>query len=104
MRWYEDRNGAHFEVQDTGIGIAAHHIPRITERFYRVESDRSRATGGTGLGLAIVKHVLQHHDARLRVESRLGEGSRFICDFPAERIIRRANPATALAAGAETAS
>ncbi len=104
VRWYEDRNGAHFEVQDTGIGIAAHHIPRITERFYRVESDRSRATGGTGLGLAIVKHVLQHHDARLRVESRLGEGSRFICDFPAERIIRRANPATALAAGAETAS
>jgi two-component system, OmpR family, phosphate regulon sensor histidine kinase PhoR len=89
LRWYGDEAGAHFEVEDTGIGIASQHIPRLTERFYRVESDRSRASGGTGLGLAIVKHVLQRHDARLRVESRPGEGSRFICDFPPERVLRR---------------
>jgi two-component system, OmpR family, phosphate regulon sensor histidine kinase PhoR len=89
LRWYADDAGAHFEVRDTGIGIAPRHIPRITERFYRVDSDRSRASGGTGLGLAIVKHVLLRHDARLRVESRPGEGSCFTCDFPAVRILRR---------------
>jgi two-component system, OmpR family, phosphate regulon sensor histidine kinase PhoR len=89
LRWYADEAGPHFEVRDTGIGIAAQHIPRITERFYRVESDRSRSTGGTGLGLTIVKHVLQRHDALLRVESRPGEGSRFICDFPPGRALSR---------------
>jgi two-component system, OmpR family, phosphate regulon sensor histidine kinase PhoR len=83
------RCGRPFRGADTGIGIAPRHIPRITERFYRVDSDRSRASGGTGLGLAIVKHVLLRHDARLRVESRPGEGSCFTCDFPAVRILRR---------------
>ena len=82
VRWYADASGAHLEVQDTGLGISAEHIPRLTERFYRVDTARSRDSGGTGLGLAIVKHVLNRHDAQLRIESELGEGSTFICDFP----------------------
>jgi len=82
VRWYADESGAHLEVQDTGLGIAAEHIPRLTERFYRVDTARSRDSGGTGLGLAIVKHVLNRHDAQLRIESELGKGSTFICDFP----------------------
>lgn len=81
--------GACFEVSDSGIGIALADIPRVTERFYRVDKDRSRATGGTGLGLAIVKHVLQRHGARLEVRSRLGEGSTFSCVFPAARVMRK---------------
>ena len=89
LRWYADADGAHFEVQDTGEGIAAHHIPRLTERFYRVDVGRSRQTGGTGLGLAIVKHVLERHHAQLRVESELGRGSGFICDFPENLIVRK---------------
>lgn len=90
MRWYADAQGAaHYEVQDTGIGIEPQHIPRLTERFYRVDTARSRASGGTGLGLAIVKHVLQRHDARLHVESVVGKGSSFRCDFPAQRVLRR---------------
>jgi two-component system phosphate regulon sensor histidine kinase PhoR len=72
-----------FEVQDTGIGIAPQHIPRLTERFYRVDVGRSRARGGTGLGLAIVKHVLLRHQGRLEIESTLGKGSVFRCIFPA---------------------
>lgn len=90
IRWYADDDGAHFEVADTGIGIAAQHIPRLTERFYRVDVGRSREAGGTGLGLAIVKHVLVRHDARLSVESKLGEGSVFACHFPPERIAHEA--------------
>jgi two-component system phosphate regulon sensor histidine kinase PhoR len=74
------------EVNDTGIGIPAHHIPRITERFYRVEPSRSRESGGTGLGLAIVKHVLIRHKAKLHIESTVGKGSTFRCDFPHEAI------------------
>ncbi|MBV8853102.1 MAG: phosphate regulon sensor histidine kinase PhoR, partial [Sinobacteraceae bacterium] len=62
------------------------YIPRLTERFYRVDAGRSRATGGSGLGLAIVKHVLQRHGAELEVQSTLGQGSRFICHFPAARL------------------
>jgi two-component system phosphate regulon sensor histidine kinase PhoR len=89
VSWYGDENGAHFEVADTGPGIAAHHIDRLTERFYRVDNARSRELGGTGLGLAIVKHVLTRHGATLRIDSELGRGSRFICDFPTERIIVR---------------
>lgn len=89
LRWYGDHQGAHFSVQDHGIGIEPQHIPRITERFYRVDKDRSRASGGTGLGLAIVKHVLQRHDAGLRIVSRPGHGSTFTCDFPPARIERR---------------
>ncbi len=86
LRWYTDADGGHFEVDDNGPGIEPHHLPRLTERFYRVERDRSRITGGTGLGLAIVKHVLQRHDATLRIESVPGQGSLFACDFPNERL------------------
>ena len=90
VRWYADAEGAaHFEVQDTGIGIEPQHLPRLTERFYRVDTDRSRASGGTGLGLAIVKHVLQRHEARLNVESTPGKGSTFRCDFPRQRVLNR---------------
>ena len=86
MRWWTDEEGGHFSVSDTGIGIPAEHIPRLTERFYRVDPGRSRATGGSGLGLAIVKHVLQRHGAMLEVESSLGTGSTFTCHFPAARL------------------
>lgn len=75
-----------FEVADTGPGIAPEHIPRLTERFYRVDRSRSRETGGTGLGLAIVKHVAQRHGASLVIESKLGQGSRFRITFPASRL------------------
>lgn len=90
VRWTTIPNGAEFSVQDTGIGIPHRDIPRLTERFYRVASDRARASGGTGLGLSIVKHVLNAHQARLSIESELGEGSRFSCVFPAERVRIRA--------------
>ena len=80
--------GALFSVTDNGEGIAAEHIPRITERFYRVDEGRSRDSGGTGLGLAIVKHVLVRHNATLGVSSKLGEGSRFSITFPAHRVTR----------------
>ena len=75
-----------FYVQDSGPGIAPEHIPRLTERFYRVDRSRSRDTGGTGLGLAIVKHVAQRHGAELRIESSPGKGSRFSIVFPASRV------------------
>lgn len=81
IRWYADQDGAHFEVRDTGIGISAQHIPRLTERFYRVDVGRSREAGGTGLGLAIVKHVLMRHEARLTIQSTPGTGSVFACHF-----------------------
>ncbi|WP_394700455.1 phosphate regulon sensor histidine kinase PhoR [Thiomicrorhabdus sp.] len=83
-RWYQDKDGVHFAVSDQGLGIAQEHIPRLTERFYRVDKDRSRGTGGTGLGLAIVKHVLEKHQAHLHIDSLLGKGSTFRCDFPAK--------------------
>lgn len=87
LRWYRDAEGAHFEVTDTGIGIPANHIPRLTERFYRVDLSRSRDSGGTGLGLAIVKHVLKRHQAQLHITSDIGKGSTFRCDFPGSSII-----------------
>jgi two-component system phosphate regulon sensor histidine kinase PhoR len=87
-----DGNGV-FAVRDTGIGIAAEHVPRLTERFYRVDRSRSRATGGTGLGLAIVKHVLLRHRAELVIESELDKGSTFAVRWPAERIARAGAPA-----------
>jgi two-component system, OmpR family, phosphate regulon sensor histidine kinase PhoR len=86
MRWWVDDDGAHFSVTDTGMGIPAEHIPRLTERFYRVDAGRSRSTGGSGLGLAIVKHVLQRHGAELEVQSTLGAGSTFTCHFPLQRV------------------
>ncbi|RFA30375.1 PAS domain-containing sensor histidine kinase [Alkalilimnicola ehrlichii] len=82
LKWWCDKDGAHFSVTDTGIGIPAKHIPRLTERFYRVDRGRSTKTGGTGLGLAIVKHILQRYDARLAIESKPGVGSTFSCHFP----------------------
>ncbi len=87
VRWQLMPDGsAVFSVQDTGVGIAPEHIPRLTERFYRVDRSRSRETGGTGLGLAIVKHVAQRHGAELGIESVPGKGSRFSITFPANRV------------------
>lgn len=87
LRWSQEGSGAKFEVCDSGIGIEAEHIPRLTERFYRVSKDRSRDTGGTGLGLAIVKHVLQRHGGKLVIHSKPGEGSTFTCQFPSARVV-----------------
>ncbi len=97
LRWWRDESGrARFSVADDGLGIPREHIPRLTERFFRVDQARSRAMGGTGLGLAIVKHVLMRHDARLEIDSELGRGSTFTCVFPAERVLdRRAGTSTA---------
>jgi two-component system phosphate regulon sensor histidine kinase PhoR len=92
--WRAGASGAAFIVEDTGIGIERDHIPRLTERFYRVDRGRSRQTGGTGLGLAIVKHTLARHQATLEIESEPGKGSRFTARFPARRIV----PARAVAA------
>ncbi len=85
VRWESTPNGPVLSVIDTGIGIPHRDIPRLTERFYRVGSGRSRNSGGTGLGLAIVKHVLNAHQAEMRIESELGTGSSFSCHFPAAR-------------------
>jgi two-component system, OmpR family, phosphate regulon sensor histidine kinase PhoR len=87
--WRRDAEGPLFWVEDDGEGIGREHLPRLTERFYRVDEARSRVSGGTGLGLAIVKHVLNRHDARLLIASEPGQGSRFACRFPAERGLRR---------------
>ena len=82
LEWSADASGAHLRVRDTGIGIEAQHIDRLTERFYRVDTGRSKSRGGTGLGLAIVKHVLMRHSARLSIDSEPGQGSTFTCSFP----------------------
>jgi two-component system phosphate regulon sensor histidine kinase PhoR len=87
LAWRLEGGRGVFSVSDTGIGIEARHIPRLTERFYRVDSSRSRETGGTGLGLAIVKHALTRHQAVLEVTSELGRGSRFSAVFPPARIL-----------------
>ena len=87
LRWYADRDGAHFAVTDNGEGIAPEHIARITERFYRVDKGRSRDKGGTGLGLSIVKHIMARHGGSLYIESQPGKGSTFRCDFPSHRIV-----------------
>ena len=92
-----------FSVTDTGIGIAAEHIPRLTERFYRVDRSRSRGTGGTGLGLAIVKHVLLRHQAELGIESRPGEGSTFRVTLPASRVRNLVDGGSGEAGGIEAA-
>jgi two-component system, OmpR family, phosphate regulon sensor histidine kinase PhoR len=86
LRWIATDDGAAFEVQDTGIGIAAEHLPRITERFYRVDRGRSRETGGTGLGLAIVKHALVRHGGTLHISSQPGVGSTFSARFSGPRL------------------
>ncbi|QOL13724.1 phosphate regulon sensor histidine kinase PhoR [Dickeya dianthicola] len=86
--WQQTPQGAQFQVSDNGLGIAAEHLPRLTERFYRVDKARSRQTGGSGLGLAIVKHALSHHDSRLEILSEEGAGSRFMFTLPNRLIVR----------------
>ncbi|MGJ0492259.1 phosphate regulon sensor histidine kinase PhoR [Methylobacter sp.] len=86
IRWHRSENAIMLDVEDQGEGIAAPEIPRITERFYRVEVKRSKKVNGTGLGLAIVKHVLMRHDAKLNIVSELGKGSCFSCCFPVTRV------------------
>jgi len=81
-----DEGVAEFYVTDAGPGIAAEHLPRLTERFYRVDRSRSRETGGTGLGLAIVKHVAQRHGGRIDVQSTVGQGSTFTIALPPTRV------------------
>lgn len=88
VRWQRVANGVEFSVEDNGPGIAAEHIPRLTERFYRVDKARSRQTGGSGLGLAIVKHAVNHHDSRLEITSEPGKGTRFSFTLP-ERLIAK---------------
>jgi two-component system phosphate regulon sensor histidine kinase PhoR len=88
LRWHADKEGAKFSVADSGEGISAEHIPHLTERFYRVDTARSRTSGGTGLGLSIVKHVLIRHNARLDVHSDIGHGSVFTAVFPLARVVR----------------
>ncbi|MDY2507192.1 phosphate regulon sensor histidine kinase PhoR [Salmonella enterica subsp. enterica serovar Weltevreden] len=88
VSWRRAAHGAEFCIQDNGPGIAAEHIPRLTERFYRVDKARSRQTGGSGLGLAIVKHALNHHESRLEIDSSPGKGTRFSFVLP-ERLIAK---------------
>ena len=90
LAWRAEEACGVFSVADTGIGIEPQHIPRLTERFYRVDGGRSRDAGGTGLGLAIVKHVLTRHQARLHVTSNIGAGSTFSVVFPADRLLEKA--------------
>ena len=87
LSWRSGPDGADLVVSDTGEGIDPEFIPRLTERFFRVDKGRSRDDGGTGLGLAIVKHVLARHDGELSITSELGEGSEFRCRFPADRLV-----------------
>jgi two-component system, OmpR family, phosphate regulon sensor histidine kinase PhoR len=87
IRWTSNTDGARFEVVDSGHGIPAQHIPRITERFYRVSTSRSRESGGTGLGLSIVKHVLNLHQGHLHIQSEVGKGSTFACIFGSKRVM-----------------
>lgn len=89
IRWWVDAQGAHLSVQDSGIGIDPKHLPRLTERFYRVDSSRNSTTGGTGLGLAIVKHVLLRHRGRLEISSVPGHGSTFTCHFAPVQVATR---------------
>jgi two-component system phosphate regulon sensor histidine kinase PhoR len=96
LAWRERDGEGIFSVTDTGEGIAAEHIPRLTERFYRVDRSRSRETGGTGLGLAIVKHVLTRHGARLDIRSTPGKGSTFSAIFPAQRVAPQAQESGAV--------
>jgi two-component system phosphate regulon sensor histidine kinase PhoR len=88
IRWKTDHQGGSLSVKDNGIGVDPVHLPRLTERFYRVDASRNLDTGGTGLGLAIVKHVLIRHQGHLRIHSHLEQGSEFVCHFPGTRLIR----------------
>src|SRR6266513_1173582 len=104
IAWRVDADGTGvFSVTDSGIGIASEHLPRLTERFYRVDRSRSRATGGTGLGLAIVKHVLIRHQGELIIDSEAGKGSRFTVRLPLDRVSFVVDGATADTAGPDRA-
>ncbi|MDQ7072463.1 MAG: ATP-binding protein [Gammaproteobacteria bacterium] len=89
LRWFTTKNKACIEVEDNGMGIAEHHLERLTERFYRVDSGRAQETGGTGLGLAIVKHILKRHKANLNISSEIGVGSVFSCCFPTTKLAKK---------------
>ena len=89
VRWWREDEAACFSVTDNGPGIEASHLPRLTERFYRVDPGRQASSGGTGLGLAIVKHCLEHHEAELHIDSEPGVGSTFTCRFPVQRALER---------------
>ncbi|ODS98434.1 MAG: phosphate regulon sensor histidine kinase PhoR [Lautropia sp. SCN 69-89] len=97
IRWWVQDSDGRISVRDTGIGIPAEHIPRLTERFYRVDRGRSRASGGTGLGLAIVKRIMHRHQGRLEFESVLGKGSTFTLCLPEARLVPPPRPAAATA-------
>lgn len=101
ISWRSGPDGADLTVRDTGEGIAEEHIPRLTERFFRVDRGRAREDGGIGLGLAIVKHVLGRHDAELHISSELGVGSEFRCHFPRQRVV--AEPAVPIVSGGRSA-
>ena len=92
ISWQEKNGSGFFIVEDDGPGIAAEHLPRLTERFYRVDVSRSRESGGTGLGLAIVQQILKHHEAQLLIESKPGKGSRFVCEFPPHLVFDQNSP------------
>jgi len=93
VSWSADNQAAYLTVKDSGIGIADYHLPRLTERFYRVDQSRHVETGGTGLGLAIVKHVLSRHHGELRIESEIDVGSTFTCVFPLARTVAQSHTA-----------
>ncbi|MER2493716.1 phosphate regulon sensor histidine kinase PhoR [Catenovulum sediminis] len=93
VSWQLENEQAVFKVSDNGDGIEPHHLSRLTERFYRIDKARSRATGGSGLGLSIVKHVLAHHKSQLEISSEVGEGSCFWFSFPSELIVKKKKPA-----------
>jgi len=99
IKWAADSDKAVFTVKDNGLGIPARHLDRLTQRFYRVDTDRSRESGGTGLGLAIVKHVLQRHSGELEVESIEGVGSEFRSIFPASQLVKQSAATSAKDAG-----
>ena len=103
IRWQREPDGAVYSVSDTGFGIPASHLARLTERFYRVSSSRSRDSGGTGLGLSIVKHVLNLHQARLEIESEVGQGSVFSIHFGADRVEPRLDAFSPLTTDRQTA-
>ncbi|SBS31067.1 Phosphate regulon sensor protein PhoR [Marinomonas aquimarina] len=94
VKWVQHDFSGVFSVEDEGLGIDPRHIPRLTERFFRVDKGRGSNTGGTGLGLAIVKHVLIHHNAKLQIRSQPGFGSTFSCHFPTDRVRQEALLAT----------
>lgn len=92
VRWQVTPHEGIVSVEDSGLGIEAHHLPRLTERFYRIDEGRSSESGGTGLGLSIVKHVVIRHGGQLKIRSQVGKGSCFSCHFPLDHVIRLENP------------